>query len=142
VGQRPIGLSPEDTDIPMVCGSHTKERGGAKIKLVLTLLVLGSMVFLGVRIFPAYFANYQIEDSMKTEAQFAAAAYPKRTEDMVRAAIWGKVQELGIPAKEDDIVVSMSPQNVDITLNYTVAIDLVVTQWNHDFHNHADNHSI
>ncbi len=126
----------------MLSGSQRKERGGAKIKLVLTLMVLGSMVFVGVRISPAYFANYQIEDAMKTEAQFAAAAYPKRTEDTVRAAIWGKVQELGIPAKQEDIVVTMSAQTVDITLDYTVAIDLVVTQWNHDFHNHADNHSI
>ncbi len=126
----------------MLCGNHSKERGGSKIRLVLTLLVVGSMIFAGVRIFPAYFANYQLQDAMRTEAQFAASAYPRRTEQTIRDSVWAKVQDLGIPAKEEDIVVNMSGGNVDITIDYTVTFDLAVTQWAHEFHLHVDNHSI
>ncbi|MGC2422577.1 MAG: hypothetical protein WA405_13110 [Candidatus Acidiferrales bacterium] len=142
MGEWPIGPSPEDIGVPMVRGSYIKERGGSKINFLITLVILGSIIFACVRIVPAYFANYQLQDAMKSEAQFAAAAYPRRTEDSVRGDIWNKVQELGIPADENDIAVEMSNGKVDITLDYTVSFDLIVTQWNHEFHTHADNHSI
>jgi hypothetical protein len=126
----------------MLRGSYTEEHGGSKINFVVTLVIMGSMLFAGIRIVPAYFANYQLQDALKSEAQFAAAAYPHRTEDTVRTDIWTKVQELEIPAQKNDIAVTMGDGKVDITLDYTVTFDLLVTQWNHQFHTHADNHSI
>ena len=126
----------------MVRENHIKERGGAKIRLLLTLLVVGSMIFAASRVIPAYFANYQLQDAMKSEAQFAASAYPRRTEQSIRDTVWNKAQELGIPAEEKDVVVRMSGANVDINVDYTQSFDLIVTQWNHEFHLHADNHSI
>ncbi len=118
------------------------ERGGSGMNLILTLAVLGSMIFAGVEIMPAYFANYQLQDAMETEARFALSRYPKETTDDIRGDIWRRVQDLGVPAKEDDIHVSANQGICEISLDYSVPVDLRVYQFTLDFHPHADNKSI
>lgn len=98
------------------------------------------MVFAGVKIVPPYFANWQFQDAIETEARFAIAN--RKAEDDIRADVFKKMQELGIPAKRDDIRVSMQEGLVNISLNYTVPVDLQVYQFKLDFHSHADNRTI
>jgi hypothetical protein len=117
-----------------------RERGGSKLGTLLTLLVLAAMVFAAIKMIPAYFANYQFQDSMETEARFAISN--RKTEDDIREDIWKKMQELGIPGKRDDIKVISNEGAVQISLDYRVPVDLQVYQFSLDFHPHADNHSI
>lgn len=128
----------------MIQRGRLGERGGSKLNFLITVLVLGAMVFAGVKIVPIYFANYQLQDSMQTEARFALSSYPKKGPDDIRDDIYKKVQELEIPAKKEDIKVVMDAAtgNVDLGLDYSVTIDLKVYQWIKSFHVHADNHSI
>lgn len=128
----------------MVRSNQTGERGGSKLNLIITLLVLGAMVFAGVKIVPAYFANYQFQDAMQTEARFALSAYPRKSMEDIRDDVFKKMQELDIPAKKEDIRVNMdaSTGSVDIGLDYTVPVDLKVYQLILQFHPHADNHTI
>ena len=118
------------------------QKGGAKINLLITLIILGSMIFVGVKVIPVYFANYQFQDSINSESRFALTGYPKRNIDDVRNDIFKKAQDLGIPAKKEDIQVSMDNGYVSISLDYSVPIDLAVYQFTLQFHPHADNHSI
>jgi hypothetical protein len=118
------------------------QKGGAKINLLITLIILGSMIFVGVKVIPVYFANYQFQDSINSESRFALTGYPKRSMDDVRNDIFKKAQDLGIPAKKEDIQVSMDNGYVSISLDYSVPIDLAVYQFTLQFHPHADNHSI
>ena len=120
----------------------SRERGGSKGSLVLTLLVLGAMAFVAIKIAPVYFANYQFQDSIETESRFALTGYPKKGPEDVREDIWNKVKELGIPAEKDSIKVAMENGSVEIGLDYSVPIDLAVYQFTLQFHPHADNHSI
>ena len=117
-----------------------REHGGSKLNTVLGLLIVGFMVFSGVKIVPAYFANYQLQDAMQTEARFAITS--RKDVDQVREDIWKKVQELDIPAKPDAIRVGYGQGSVDISLDYIVPVDLKVYQFNLEFHPHADNHTI
>jgi hypothetical protein len=117
-----------------------KERGGAKINLLLTLIVLGSLIFVGVMIAPPYFANYQLQDAMKTEARFAG--YNRKTNEEIREDVWKKVQELGIPAKREDIHIVNDNNTVQITIDYTVPVDLKVKEYDLEFHAHGDNHTL
>ncbi len=120
--------------------SRFKERGGAKINLLLTLIVLGSMIFVGVMIAPPYFTNYQLQDAMKTEARFAG--YNRKTDDEIREDVWKKVQELGVPAKREDIHITNENNTLQITVNYSVPIDLKFNQFTLEFHAHGDNRSL
>ncbi|HXX45440.1 MAG TPA: hypothetical protein VEJ38_11975 [Candidatus Acidoferrales bacterium] len=120
------------------------ERGGSKLNTLITLVVLGAMIFAGVKIVPVYFANYQLQDAMQTEARFALSSFPKKGPDDLRDDIYKKVQELDVPAKKEAIKATMDPASgsVDLSLDYSVTIDLKLYQWVKLFHLHADNHSI
>lgn len=116
------------------------EHGGSKLKTILTLLIFGFLLFSAVKVVPAYFANYQLQDAMQTEARFAITS--RKDVNQVREDIWKKVQELEIPAKPDAIRVGYGQGSVEISLDYVVPVDLKVYQFNLEFHDHADNHTI
>jgi hypothetical protein len=118
------------------------ERGGARINLFLTLLVLAAMIISGVKIVPAYVNNYQFQDAINTEARFALTGYPKKTPDEIRQEIYKKAEDLDIPANPQDIQLDMSNGNVSISLDYSIPVDLYVYQLTLQFHPHADNHTI
>jgi hypothetical protein len=119
---------------------QSKERGGAKINLLLTLIILGSMIFTAVMFVPPFFTNYQLQDAMNTEARFAG--YNRKSEEDIREDVWKKVQELGVPAKRADIKVTNENNTTQITVNYTVPINLIFKQFDWEFHAHGDNHSL
>jgi hypothetical protein len=103
--------------------------------------VVGFLVFAAIKIVPVYVNNYELQDSMETEARFAVAN--RTTPVQIRQDVWKKVVELGVPAKQDDLKVVYGPDGtIQISLDYTVAIDLLVYKWDKDFHIRADNRSI
>jgi len=116
------------------------QQGRGRFTTVLTVLVLAFAVFAAIKIIPAYVLNYELQDSMQTEARFAISS--KKTEDDVRDSVWKRIQELGIPARKEDIRVNMVENNVTIVVNYVVHVDLKVYEFNLEFHPHADNHTI
>jgi hypothetical protein len=125
-------------------GDQAGERGGARLRLALTLLFIGATILVAVEIVPPYFAYYQFEDAIKSEAKFALTGYPKKSLDDIRNDIYKKAEELDIPASKDEIQLNVDSANgrVDIGLDYSVPIDLKVYQFTLQFHPHADNHTI
>jgi hypothetical protein len=126
----------------MVPSFQYGERGGSKMSLLITLIILGAMAFTAVKIVPVYVENYQFQDSIEAESRFALTGYPKKGPDDVRADIFKKAQELDIPVRSEDIRVTMTNGSVEIGTDYSVPIDLKVYQFTLQFHPHADNHSI
>ena len=128
----------------MVLRRQVRERGGSKLNVILPLLIFGAMIFVIAKIVPVYFANYQFQDAIQTEAKFALTGYPKKSLDDLRDDVFKKAQELDIPAQRESIRVAVDPSKgyVDIGLDYAVPIDLKVYQFTLQFHPHADNHTI
>jgi hypothetical protein len=126
--------------IPMAQRNRHSQRGGSRVSSILMLLVLAVLAFAAFRIVPAYFADYQLNDAMTTEARFALVN--RKAPADVQDDIWKKVQELGIPARKEDILVISEQGVVKISVNYTVPVDLVVTQKDLQFHDLADNKSL
>ena len=89
---------------------------------------------------PAYFANYQLQDSMETEARFAMSN--RKAEQDIREDMARKAKELGIPANPDNLKIIAEGGAIQISLDYSVPIDLGVYQFSLQFHPHADNRSI
>jgi hypothetical protein len=117
-----------------------RERGGSKMNTILTLAILGFLIFTGVKIVPAFFSKYQIQDAIETESRFAIVNH--KGEDEVREDVWKKVQELEIPATKESIKVNVQQRDITISLDYSIPIDLKVYQFNLEFHPHADNHTL
>jgi len=122
--------------------SRRAQRGGSKINLLITLIVLAAMAITAVKIVPAYVNNYQFQDAINTEARFAESGYPKKTDDQIRQEVAKKAADLGIPADPQDIELDMTNGNVSISLDYSIPVDLYVYQFTLQFHPHADNHTI
>jgi len=118
------------------------ERGGTRLKTLVTLAIVFGMGFGAFKIIPPYFANYQFQDSIETESRFALTGYPKRNQDDIQDEVYKKAQDLGLPVTRDDIHVDMTGTTCDISLDYSVPIDLMVYQFVVPFHDHADNHTI
>ena len=126
----------------MVRSDQTRERGGSKLNLLITLIVLAALAFTAIKIVPVYVEAYQFQDSIEAESRFALTGYPKKSLDDIKDDIFKKVQELDIPAKREDIRLNVTNGSVEIGLDYTVPIDLKFYQFNLQFHPHADNHTI
>jgi hypothetical protein len=118
------------------------ERGGSKLSLIVTLVIVAALGFTAVKIVPVYVEAYQFQDSIEAESRFALASYPKKSVDDIRDDVYKKALDLGIPTKREDIVVNVTNGSVEIGTDYSVPIDLKVYQYTLQFHPHADNHSI
>jgi len=118
------------------------ERGGSKLSLTITLIIVVALGFTAVKIVPVYVEAYQFQDSIEDESRFALTGYPKKSVDDIRDDVYKKAVDLGIPAKREDIVVNVTNGSVEIGTDYSVLIDLKVYQYTLQFHPHADNHSI
>jgi hypothetical protein len=116
------------------------QRGGSGVKLFLLLALLGSMIFAGVKILPVYVNNYQMQDAIESEARFAIGNRLGAKD--IRDNVWKKVNEIGIPADQDSLKITANPGAIQISLDYSVPVDLLVYKFTLDFHDHADNRSI
>jgi len=119
---------------------RNSEHGGSGVKLFFLLILLGAMIFGAVKVVPIYVNNYQMQDAIESEARFAIGN--RLAAKDIRDNVWKKVTEIGIPAQQDDLKVTASQGTVQISLDYTVPVDLLVYKFTLDFHDHADNHSI
>ena len=119
-----------------------RQRGGGKLSFFITIIVLGAMAFCAFKLVPSWFANYQLQDAMTTEARFATSTYPKKNPDDIQNDVYKKVLELGVPAKKEDIKVTTDGSLISISLDYSITFDLVVYQLTHHFHLSADSHPI
>jgi hypothetical protein len=126
----------------MVRSIQSGERGGSKMSLMITLIIVAALGFIAIKIVPVYVESYQFQDSLETESRFALTAYPKKSPEDVRSAIYKKAVDLDIPIKPEDIRINITNGAVEIGTDYSVPIDLKVYQFTLQFHPHADNHSI
>jgi hypothetical protein len=108
---------------PSCASVRRSQLGSAKVKAILWTAIVAFAVYSAYKLIPVYIANYQLADKMVEESRFAVAN--RFTEDQVRDIIYREVQDLGIPAKKEDIKVLASLQTVRISLDYTVPVDLL-----------------
>jgi cell division protein FtsL len=116
------------------------QRGEGKLKAILYTAVLVAAVFSAVKILPAYVNEYQLSDKIQETARFAVVN--RYTEEQVREEVYKTVQDLSIPAKREDIKVTVSRSLVTISLDYSVPVDLVVYQLTLHFTPSAENKSL
>jgi hypothetical protein len=119
---------------------HHRERGGSKLKTLFALAIVAALVFAAIKIVPVYVTNYQLQDSMQEEATFASVN--RKSADQIKTDMEKRLENLGISVDPSTIEVSSFGGNVQISLEYTIPVDLTVYQLQLHFHPQADNASI
>jgi len=94
--------------------------------MFLALFLVAAAVYVGAKLIPPYFANYQLHDAIKNEATLDT--YSNKTESDIRTSIFHKAQDLDIPIAEDAIVVHRQGMQgsgiISIRAQYVVHVDL------------------
>ena len=111
--------------------SRKRELGFASLKTIVVLVILGAAVYVGIKVVPLYFNNYELQDKMRVEAKFAQQN--RRSAEELRNIIYREAQGLDIPICSEDIRVAMGPQGVFISTDYTVTVDLHVYRFTLQF---------
>ncbi len=93
----------------------------ARMKTWLGLFVVVAFVFLGIKLLPPYFANYQLQDDIDTIARYATYAQGKGEED-VRNDVLTKARERGVALAPEDVKVTKDGTSVSIDINYVVEV--------------------
>jgi hypothetical protein len=114
------------------------------IKLILVLGLLGGLVYVGAEVIPPYFANYEFQDTLDTEARLGT--YSTRGDDVIRDTVFKRAQELELPLTKEQIKVERSgtPGNgsVIIETEYSVHIDLPGYPLDLQFHPQSKNKTV
>ncbi|MFZ0640117.1 MAG: DUF4845 domain-containing protein [Candidatus Acidiferrales bacterium] len=110
------------------------------MKTLLTLVIIFALVFSAIKIVPIYVANYQLQDSMQEEATYASVN--RKSADQIKADLEKKLTNLGLSVDPSTIQVTSVMGNVQISLEYTIPVDLKVYQLQLHFHPQADNTSL
>lgn len=113
------------------------------IKLIFGLLVIVTAVYVGAELIPVYYANYEFQDVIKTEATLQT--YTTKPEAEIQDTIFKKAQDLQIPLNKDQIKVSrrgtIGTGSLSIRAPYIVHIDFPGYPMDLHFDASTDNHS-
>jgi hypothetical protein len=98
----------------------------ATLKLLFGVAIIGALVLVGIKVIPPYFSNYELEDSIKTEA--LQATYTTRTEEDVRNAVIKEARKYDIVLTPQQVHVSrvggIASGSLMIEAEYSVPIEL------------------
>jgi hypothetical protein len=96
------------------------------IKMFLALFAIGAAVFVGAKVIPPYFDNYEFQDAVRNEATLDT--YTNKNETDIRTAVFRKAQDLDIPITEEQIHVQRQGMQgsglIIIRAPYVVHVDL------------------
>ena len=116
------------------------ERGAGRLKTLIGLFVFLALAYCAFKIIPPFINNYQLQDAMVEEARFAGVQ--RKDTERIRDDVYKKMQEIGIPARREDIRIETVASGLRISLDYRVIVDLPGYQFPLQFHPTADSNSI
>lgn len=106
------------------------ERGEGRIGLLISLIVVGVLIFLGAKIIPVRVTAYEFRDTLREEARYAAVRNDDAT---VARRIMQKAKELEIPLQAKDLKLRRTTGDIIISARYEQPIDLKVTTYVYKF---------
>jgi hypothetical protein len=96
------------------------------LKLIFGIGVFAALGLVGIKIIPPFFANYELEDAIKTEA--TQSTYSTRTEDDIRESVIKQARNYDIALTPKQVHVTrvggFGAGTLAIEAEYSVQIDL------------------
>jgi hypothetical protein len=107
-----------------------RERGEGRIGFLIALIVVGIVIFLGVKVVPVRIAAYEFRDFLRDEARYAAVRHDDAT---VAKRIMDRAKEMGLPLQAKNLQLTRTTGEMIITAHYEQPIDLKVTTYVYKF---------
>jgi cell division protein FtsL len=101
------------------------EEASGRFKALLSLAFLAAIIFVAVKILPAYVANFQLEDHIRQLSLHLAVRTKPSTPEEIRDEVVAFAQDHGIALAADNVKVTIS-RHISISVDYTVPVDLIV----------------
>ena len=102
-----------------------------KLKAIIGFLVVFGGIYVGWKLIPPYFHNYEFQDDLDEIAR--RNSYTQKTDDDVRAVVIQQAGSLDIPLKEDQIAISRGGDGMGISVHYRIHVDMIVHPMDLDF---------
>jgi len=100
------------------------ESGKITFKGILCLAFLAALVFACFKIIPCYVNNYEIQDYLQSQAPFWLVQHA--SVDGIQKKVVAKAQELGLSIAAEDVTVVTNANQVTVSIDYHVPVDLKV----------------
>jgi hypothetical protein len=116
----------------------------ATLKLIFGFALFAALALVGLKVIPPYFANYELEDSIKTEA--LQATYTTRTEEDIREVVIKQARNYDIELTPKQVKVSrvggFGAGTLNIEADYSVPIELPGYTTTLEFHPSSKNKGV
>jgi hypothetical protein len=116
----------------------------ATLKLIFGIGLFLALGLVGLKVIPPYFANYELEDAIKTEA--TQSTYSTRTEDDVRDAVIKTARNYDIALTPKQVKVTriggFGTGTLNIQIDYSVPLDLPGYSGTLEFHPSTQNRGV
>ncbi len=116
----------------------------ATLKLVFIFAMLAAVGLVGLKVIPPFFANYELEDAIKTES--TQSTYSTRTEDDIRETVIKEARSYDIALTPKQVHVQriggFGAGTLSIEAEYSVPIELPGYSTTIDFHPSSKNKGV
>ncbi len=103
-----------------------KERGFLTFTGIIMILVLVAVVFAAFRLLPPYINNYQLQDSINNIAR--TSTYDRSTSLDIHRMVMESARDIGIALQPNQVFAEKVNPNVNIDIDYSITVDLLVKQ--------------
>jgi hypothetical protein len=110
--------------------NRSGERGDGRIGFILALALLGSGIFVAVKVIPVRVNAYEFRDFIQEECRFAATR--NKDEDIYKRIV-EKAKELRLPLDKKNLHMERTMHEMVISAKYEQTIDLKVTKYVYKF---------
>jgi hypothetical protein len=116
----------------------------ATLKLVFVFAILAVVGLVGLKVIPPYFANYELEDAIKTES--TQSTYSTRTEEDIRETVIKEARSYDIALTPKQVKVQrvggFGAGTLSIEAEYSVPIELPGYSTTLEFHPSSKNKGV
>ena len=111
--------------------SGRSEDGKGSLGCIVSILLAGAAILIGVRVGPPYFAYKGLEGDVKTEVSRAGARFFNN--DVLKQNILDVAKKNEIRLKDENVKVDRFAGQIHVVIEYSVPVDLIVTRHTFDF---------
>ena len=113
---------------------RNRERGDGRTGFLISLVIFGVAVFVGVKVIPVRVNAYEFRDFIQEECRFAAT---RANDKEIYARIFDKAKELRLPLEKKNLHMERTTREMIISAKYEQTIDLKLTKYVYKF-NHEE----